>query len=263
MARLRRTVRFSINPGGETGGVNGSAGIPAMHGLGRYYEIDLTCRGEPDPLTGYLVDIREIDRIVRTMLVPIIAKACEQTPTVHPATLMPRLVEAVRIAHLEGAESLRWRLSPYHTVEMPVQGSEEWAEIRVRFDFAAAHRLHVRAMSDEENRRVFGHCNNPNGHGHNYQIEPCVRVRVAASPMPVARIEELVKAAILDRFDHTNLNCDTAEFAPDSGVNPSVENMARVFFGLLEARIAEADPNASLVSMTVWETERTSATYPG
>lgn len=238
-----------------------------MSGLGRYYEIDVTCRGHPDPATGYLVDIRQIDRVVRTQAVPIIAQACEQTPTTEPATILPLVLDAVLGGEIAGVDSVRWRLNPWYCVEMkPMQRAEpSTVDVRVRFDFAAAHRLHVPALSEDDNRRIFGHCNNPNSHGHNYQIEPCVRVPVGAgrSPLAVRTIEAAVKDTILDRFDHKNLNCDTLEFSAESGVNPSVENMARVFFGLLEPAVAVAHPGAALVSMTVWETDRTSATFPG
>jgi 6-pyruvoyltetrahydropterin/6-carboxytetrahydropterin synthase len=234
-----------------------------MCGLGRYYEIDLTCVGEPDPRTGYLVDIRQIDTFVRSRLIPIIAEACRTEPTIEPAGLLPRLAEAVTAEPFPSAVAVRWRLSPCYAVEMGLHEPRNWVELRVRFDFAAAHRLHVATLSDEENRRIFGHCNNPNSHGHNYQIEPCVRIPAAGPPMPVVAIEQAVRRGILDKFDHTNLNCDTVEFANSSGVNPSVENMARVFFGLLAPLIADAHAGAALVSMTVWETDRTCATYGG
>jgi hypothetical protein len=56
--------------------------------------------------------------------------------------------------------------------------------IRQKFDFAAAHRLHTPSLSEEENRRIFGKCNNPSGHGHNYQVEPAVEVELDASAAP-------------------------------------------------------------------------------
>lgn len=272
MVELRRTVRFAINPEGGSApvdpanDVNGFAGIPAMRGLGRHYELDLTCRGEPDPATGYLINIKDLDSAVRERVVPLIERACGQTPWVEPAGLLPGLVAAVA-EHLAGSraqlQSIRWRLSPTYNLEMGAQ-STDMAVIRQRFDFAAAHRLHVPTLSDEENRSIFGKCNNPAGHGHNYRIEPAVGVGLSGErPFSLIDLERVTDRVLIQRFDHKHLNEDTGDFGPGSGVNPSVENMARVFFELLAPAIdRESRGTASLRSITVWETEKTSATFP-
>jgi 6-pyruvoyl-tetrahydropterin synthase len=75
--------------------------------------------------------------------------------------------------------------------------------------------------------------------------------------------EELARLAIIDRFDHTHLNEDTAEFCVEKGgLIPTVENISKVLFGLMDTALRSSHPGAALVSMTVWETDRTSATYP-
>lgn len=264
MVALTRTVRFSINPDGATAGVNGSAGVPAMSGLGRYYEFAVRCRGEPDPLTGYLVDIRAIDRVVRSAMVPRIAEACALEPTIDPTVLLGHLVEALAAGQMGPLlDSVLWRLSPYYAVEMSASDTNT-ATIRVSTDLAAAHRLHVESLSPEENTAIFGRCNNPNGHGHNYRVEAAVTVRPgdAYAPLGAGQIERVLDEVIVRRFDHKHLNLDTPEFALGSGSIPSVENMARVFFGLLAPRIADIHPGAALASVTVWETDRTCGTYP-
>lgn len=136
--------------------------------------------------------------------------------------------------------------------------------LRQKFDFAAAHRLHVPGWTDEENRRAFGKCNNARGHGHNYQVEPCVAIRLDA-PVPtftLQHLEAITDAAVIQRFDHKHLNEDTSEFATIGGLNPSVENIAKIVFGILAPEIAKASPDAQLRSITVWETDRTCATFP-
>lgn len=141
------------------------------------------------------------------------------------------------------------------------------ALLRQQFDFAAAHRLHVPTLSDEENRRIFGKCNNLRGHGHNYRVEPCVEVSVQQGGPPaisLAEFERLTVEHIIARFDHTHLNDDTAEFnTARGGMNPSVENIARVCFERLAPAIRAAAPGAKLRYVTVWETDKTSSTYPG
>lgn len=138
------------------------------------------------------------------------------------------------------------------------------AVVGQRFEFAASHRLHVPTLSAEENRRAFGKCNHPNGHGHNYVFEPRVEVPVdRVDALKPGELEAIAKETILDRFDHTYLNVDSVEFRDGSGLVPSVENIARVFYELLSPRIAATGRGARLREVTVWESERTSATFPG
>ncbi len=85
-----------------------------------------------------------------------------------------------------------------------------------RYAFSASHRLDSDRLSPEENARVFGKCNNPHGHGHNYALEVTVsgeidpRTGMVVSP---AALDALVARAVLERFDHSNLNTDLPEFA--------------------------------------------------
>lgn len=87
------------------------------------------------------------------------------------------------------------------------------ASLTRRYRFCAAHRLHAKELSDDVNRKVFGKCNNPNGHGHNYTV--LVTVRGAVDPRTgevtdLERLDRLVKATIVERFDHRHLNHDPA-----------------------------------------------------
>lgn len=267
MVRLSRTIRFCINPGdaSETPeSLNGFGGKPPMRGLGRYYELDLIASGTPDPITGYLINIKQLDQAARERLLPIIRDAVANNPEADPATLLPAFIHSVQ-GQLEPAslESIRWRLTPYYSVEM-IARDRTTALLRQQFDLAAAHRLHADALSDEENRDTFGRCNNPAGHGHNYKFEPTVAIQLrdGAPQFTLLDLERLVAKNILEPFDHTHLNLDRPEFGQD-GVIPSVENIAKVFYHALEPAITEQSNGvARLLSMTVWETDRTSCTYP-
>lgn len=279
MLVLTRSTRFSINPPGTQTPAdrdpNGYAASPSLRGLGRFYQIDTRCRGTPDPAIGYLIDIKAIDKAVHAAAVPIIARAARETPAIDPAQLLPELTRAITAA-LPSCQSIRWHLSPYYSVEMATQAAEPStarhnssaapavALIRQRFDFSASHRLHVAAMSDEENRAAFGKCNHPSGHGHNYQVEPCVAVPLtdAGPALSLDALERLTDRLIIQRFDHKYLNQDTAEFRTGSGLNPTVENIAKVCFDLLAPAVAREGRGAALRSITVWETDRTSCTYP-
>jgi 6-pyruvoyltetrahydropterin/6-carboxytetrahydropterin synthase len=269
MPSLTRTVRFAVNPaqvreGPWLNGPNGYAGSPSMRGLGRHYELSVTCAGRVDPLTGYLINIKDIDRAVHRAALPVITRACDQRPETPPEALLPELITALE-PELPGIlRSVRWWLSPYYCLEM-LASDHGTALLRQKFDFAASHRLHVGSLSESQNRELFGKCNNPGGHGHNYQFEPCIALRLGpgARPFGLDQLERICERVIIEPFDHKNLNCDTREFGPGSGVNPSVEEIARIFFERLAPAIRAECPDAELRSITVWETDRTSSTYPG
>lgn len=296
LVRLTRVVRFTVcdpppigrqaaaplgEPRHAPTGSNGHGGKPAMRGLGRYYELAITCTGTADPQTGYLVNIKSIDAAAHDRAIPRIARACQQEPWRDPATLMAELLELAQLSlndqlnqHPPAAplrvlvDQLTWHLTPTFSVTME-RSNMTSVLLRQRFDFAAAHRLHVPTLTDEQNRAIFGRCNNPAGHGHNYTVQPTVRVQLnndatAAPTFDLPALERITDETIIQPFDHTHLNEDTAAFAPGTGLNPSVEHIARIFYERLKPAIAAASAGqAELVDITVWETERTSACYAG
>jgi 6-pyruvoyltetrahydropterin/6-carboxytetrahydropterin synthase len=109
-----------------------------------------------------------------------------------------------------------------------------------RYRFAASHRLHNDELTDEENRRVFGKCNNPYGHGHNYALEVTVRGPVDARTGMICDLGELdavVSREVLERFDHENLNT-LPEFAD---AVPTSEMLAQCIFDLLQRSFHAAE----------------------
>ncbi|MCU0422081.1 MAG: 6-carboxytetrahydropterin synthase [Bacteroidia bacterium] len=125
--------------------------------------------------------------------------------------------------------------------------------------FNAAHRLHINAWSDEENKRYFGSCNNANFHGHNYEL--IVQVTGEVDPVSgylidMKELKDVIKEEVEDRFDHKNLNLDTEEF---KDLNPTAEHIAVVIWRLLRKRI-----NQQLkLKITLYETERNFVEYSG
>lgn len=124
--------------------------------------------------------------------------------------------------------------------------------------FNAAHRLHNPAFDAKTNEEVFGLCNNPNYHGHNYEL--IVRLVGSVNPQTgyvydMKLLNELVKEEITERFDHKNLNLDTEEF---KDLNPTAENIARIIYELLRKKI---DPAFDL-EITLYETPRNYVVYP-
>ncbi len=124
--------------------------------------------------------------------------------------------------------------------------------------FNAAHRLHNPNWSDEKNREVFGLCNNPNFHGHNYTLI----VKVAGNPDPqtgyvmdMKKLSDIIKDFVLERFDHKNLNLDTKDF---KYLNPTAENIVVVIWNILREEI---DKHLDL-KITLYETERNFVEFP-
>ncbi|MEO8596050.1 MAG: 6-carboxytetrahydropterin synthase [Candidatus Solibacter sp.] len=94
-----------------------------------------------------------------------------------------------------------------------------------RYHFAASHRLHSEQLSEEQNRTLYGKCNNPYGHGHNYVIDVSVlgpRNPATGQAVPLAVLDDLVRREIVEPFDHRNLNREVPEFA---ALVPTSENL--------------------------------------
>jgi 6-pyruvoyltetrahydropterin/6-carboxytetrahydropterin synthase len=125
--------------------------------------------------------------------------------------------------------------------------------------FSAAHRLHNQNWSEEKNRDVYGKCNNPNGHGHNYTIEVTV---AGTSPeesgmvVDLKQLSNIMNEQIMERVDHKHLNHDV-DFL--QGVIPTAENLAMVFWKLLAKRF----PQWRFYSVKLYESDNNVAEYRG
>jgi 6-pyruvoyltetrahydropterin/6-carboxytetrahydropterin synthase len=127
-----------------------------------------------------------------------------------------------------------------------------------RYMLSASHWLNADSLSAEENRAVYGKCNNPHGHGHNYVVE--VLAGGAVDPetgmvVNMAALDDTVQVQVIERFDHTNLNLDP-KFANRV---PTTENLSKVIFELLDGSIEPAE----LVQVRVEETENNFFEYSG
>jgi 6-pyruvoyltetrahydropterin/6-carboxytetrahydropterin synthase len=124
--------------------------------------------------------------------------------------------------------------------------------------FNAAHRLFNPDWTEEKNERVFGKCNNPNFHGHNYELI----VKLSGEPDPdtgyvydLKKLSDLIKDNVLDKLDHKNLNLDVKEFRK---INPTAENIAVVVYNILRDKIE----NKLDIKIILYETERNFVEYP-
>jgi 6-pyruvoyltetrahydropterin/6-carboxytetrahydropterin synthase len=128
-----------------------------------------------------------------------------------------------------------------------------------KFEFSASHRLHSPNLSDEENRKRFGKCNNPQGHGHNYELEVTVRGEVPADTgmvIDLKQLSDIIEREIVEKVDHKHLNFDV-DFL--KGFVPTAENIARAFWQILEPKIT----GGKLYSVKLVESENNFVEYRG
>lgn len=124
--------------------------------------------------------------------------------------------------------------------------------------FNAAHRLHNPSWSAQKNAEIFGKCNLPNYHGHNYEL--IVKVIGEVDPetgyvIDMKVLSDIISQNVLDRFDHKNLNEDVPEF---KHLNPTAENIAIVIFNLLRPLVDQT----LLLQIRLYETPRNFVEYP-
>lgn len=127
-----------------------------------------------------------------------------------------------------------------------------------RAHFNAAHRLYRKDWSEAENNAVFGKCNNPNFHGHNYELIVSVTGEIDQETgyvIDMKLLKDIIKVEVEDAFDHKNLNLDVPEFI---NLNPTAENIVIVIYNKIKTKL---DSNLDL-AITLYETPRNFVTYP-
>jgi 6-pyruvoyltetrahydropterin/6-carboxytetrahydropterin synthase len=128
-----------------------------------------------------------------------------------------------------------------------------------RLGFNAAHRIHNPELSDEENRTLFGPCNHPNWHGHNYKLDVSVRGPVderTGYVIDLKKLRDLAEACLIEKLDHRNLNIDV-EFM--RGINPTAENIVVACWRVLQPAVKPG----RLVRLRLWETDNNYVDYDG
>lgn len=229
---------------------------------GHNYVLDVTVDGEVEERTGMVVNIKTLDEVVRDRIVSQLdGKSLNdevnffQAHTSSVENLLRFVKESLsRSGVLPAGTNLvaiRVEETPLLYGEMThLTGSWKTSITRV-YEFAAAHRLHSESLSQDENLDLFGKCNNPSGHGHNFVLE----VTVEGEPNPVTgmiadigAIDERVNELVVERYDHKHLNVDVPEF---SGRVVTSEVLAAEIFKTLDGKLP-----AKLGRVRLFETAR-------
>lgn len=232
------------------------------HGHGHDYSLEVMVKGNLNQESGIVVNITDIDQVVKSFVQKELDGKFLNIENPHFKKYMPTTENIVTYlwdslnGKMENCQlhKIRLRENDYLYAE-----KEESTMVRLtrKFHFSTAHRLHSNQLSKEENLEIFGKCNNPYGHGHNYYLE----VTVSGKPDPVtgmvsnlATIDEVVEQEIMKKFDHKHLNLDTEEFKE---LNPTSENVTIVIWDLLSQKLS------NLYKIGLYETEKNYFEYYG
>lgn len=280
MVQLTRVTRFSAGhryylpdrSPEENARLFGPCARP--HGHGHDYVAEVTISGQIDPANGMVVNIVDLKEMLDQEVVgpldghyltaehPLLAGKIPSTETL-ARLIWDRLsaaITATRFPARLDSVLLRECRSLWAECRRDPEGAETPMVTFTRsYEFAAAHRLHSQSLTDEANRELFGKCNNPHGHGHNYVLE----VTVGGEPDPATgflidlpMLDRVVHERVVDRYDHRHLNHDIEEFR---NLNPTSENLVKVAW----ERLQPALPPGSLRRVTLRETERNFFIYEG
>ena len=267
MIQLSREIRFTLaRPSGDGTVGNSWSGWPVSNSIAPYLILKCAVNGQPDPQTGYVCNIKEIDNLLRGIvlqrLVPIYEQslADQKMDRLTPERLLRTVYREAQSEWNSHAEidHISLLLSPFIRYSVFARDSH-MVQMTQQFEFSAAHRLHCEELSDEKNKALFGKCNNAEGHGHNYVIEVTVGDKIdsdAGTVVSMHAFESTVKRLIIDRLDHKHLNRDVEHF---KSTIPTVENIAIAIWDWLNGQIEGAE----LSSVRVYETPKTWAEYRG
>jgi len=277
MIELSRTIRFCLNgedtPGEDTPGEdtpgrparsNTYSAWPPIRGLGRYYACAVRCRGEVDTHSGYFINTKRIDEAFREHVLPwleTLTRRGEATSRFPFATLMREIIDRLQPPLGQTVHEVAFHLTPFVSLIMRSHTMDRLT-LRQEYEFAAAHRLHAPQLSEEENQRLFGKCNHPSGHGHNYRVAVNVSCPVGddGHVTAVEQLDDIVDAHVLQKLDHKNLNVDVEAFRE---MNTSVENISKVIYRKLAEPVRSLGEGVELEEVSVWETNKTVCTYRG
>lgn len=233
---------------------------------GHNYVLDFSVQGKINEKHGMVINIKDLDDLLFSNIVEHLNNKSlndeidyfmENPPTLENFIFF--IKEKTSPLPKEAKfHSVRLYENPTLYAEIRMEGDTPMLTISRVYDFCAAHTLHCKDLSQEENRRLFGKCNNPSGHGHNYELHVEVTGPVNPQTGMIVALDELdkiVNEEIIERFDHKNLNTDVEDFRE---TNPTGEMIAKVIWQKLANKLP-----VKLVRVILQETPRNIFEYSG
>ena len=266
MHTLSRQIRFSVEPfsSEQALGFNSYASKPCGEGLCFYFSLWVDLESALDPETGFVVNVSEIDKVVRQKAFPIFNDSISSSIKQGRPMSVTNLVAVLKSCFKDINQSfetqqlvrLQLELNPFRRISIQAEEAEMFT-FSEKFEFAAMHQLWNECFDKKKNFELFGKCANPAGHGHNYILEVSVSRSVASNDDGgICEFENVVEENFLKLVDHKNLNVDVEGF---ESLNPTVENLAYFAWKKLAGKFKES----KLVEITVWENDRTYCSYSG
>jgi 6-pyruvoyltetrahydropterin/6-carboxytetrahydropterin synthase len=239
----------------------GDNALPFGHG--HDYVVEATVEGELNVPVGMVINITELKAALLKTLEPLDGQFLDYRHSLFenriPTTEnLSKVIWDGLLPQLQGCRLTQVRVYESSSLWSDYYGRDEAVELTRKYEFSAAHRLHSPALSDEDNREIFGKCNHLYGHGHNYEVDVTVSGPIhpeTGMVADLARLDRVVHERVVDRMDHRHLNHEIPEF---EGVNPTSENLAVVVWNLLKPELGDA-----LVKVGIQETERNYFEYRG
>jgi 6-pyruvoyltetrahydropterin/6-carboxytetrahydropterin synthase len=264
MHKLVRQVRFSLNPFLEKDeqGFNAYASKPSGEGLSLFFELGVELIGNIEPSAGFLVNVVDIDKNIRELVVPIFSQYIRNNyragKEIESSDIVKLLViswQKLAVAFSDTMLSrLSLKLNPFRQISIDSEAGK-MIYFSEKFEFAATHKLWNEDFTEQRNFDVFGKCANPSGHGHNYIVEVTIKTP-AHEDFSIAEFERIVDKDLIQLFDHKNLNEDVEFFHT---TNPTMENIAIFAWERLAGELSAQ----KLHCVTIWESERTCCSYYG
>lgn len=236
---------------------------------GHNYRLQASVTGEMSPHTGMVVNLKALDGLLQTEIVnrfhlkslnDEVPELKSKVPTLENllAFTKAQLADQKGEVNLNGdsGQTAPIVLTQIRIYEMPdlwADWTEKMTTITRSYEFAAAHRLHISQFSEAENQGLFGKCNNPNGHGHNYVLE--VSLTGDLNPQTgmmvnLFEMDQIIETEVIDQLDHKNLDLDVAGL---SGLPSTTENLTLFIDRVLVSKFGK-----SLKRVKLFETARSS-----
>ncbi|MDD5460005.1 MAG: 6-carboxytetrahydropterin synthase [Phycisphaerae bacterium] len=270
MHKLSRQIRFAVSPFANSlqMGSNSYCAKPTADGLALFFALWVELKGKANADTGFVVNVTDIDKIIREKGIKIfdefVRNCLAPTPAVGGCSfeqigqLLSKVWQKIEKDFLPARiDSLSVELMPARKIGIKEKdgGMLYFSE---KFEFSASHTLWNDKLSDDENEKIFGKCANRTGHGHNYIVEVTIKKsqqsRDSNGAVKAAVFEQIVNNQFIRLVDHKNLNTDVEYFKK---TNPTVENIAEFAFNQLAEKFKPLD----LDCVTVWENDRTFCSF--
>lgn len=231
---------------------------------GHNYVLEYTIKGKLNPHHNMVINIKEIDNLLKKNIVSVLdGKSINDEVDEIKIPTLENIAKFIYLKMKNLPDNISFHkliLKETHDLwaELFLIGEKTMITLTRVYEFSASHRLHVDELPESENIALFGKCNNPAGHGHNFILEVTVTGEPHETTGMICSINELDNAVhrlVIDRYDHKNLNCDLPEF---ENINPTSEIVTKTIWRTLDGNLP-----AKLYRVVLRETARNIFEYHG